>query len=1277
MKQKMIVLFCLFTLFFLLLGCTEMTRSEKNLCIKLASKSYAFLPNCTTENSCFDEVGELFKTKLNYNDESYLYEIQNHVARSWYFYNESLKEQKLIVKYCNNSDGVNAAGSINQAQFLISESFYELDQAMKKSFILIAKKENELTNKEIDQIKEEKIYLDLIELRQILSELDSGATNSDTYTSYYSKKANDFAKSSASKGFEIIVEKTPFWIEHFDTINNTILKEIGIKNQANFPFMEDIIPYLIYQAETLFYKKQSLLALQNFPIYEFMKLYSDLGGNKNSALKRFADLINRISVNENELNDKIENLWKITEKNILIANELILKEKEINEFSKISEKLILQTINLNKNSNESLIKIKEEYLTLKEKKTLSNLSKGEELKKLNFFDEELNKLIIDLKFNQNGFEEKLIKACKEEAKKKEYENNYESNEINQLIQDIQFFSSRVTNTNGRECLLACTELMEKKEILNIALKNYALFESQKKDSAKNCLAFLEKIFQYEQINEQKFLFEELKKTQINKDNLEEFNIKCNLIQEKVKKYLSEETTYKNILQEYLNSKKNLLQLEKIYFYSNQKETLTQINSYENKLKSFEEYFNEKEILFEKIASLKETILEKLMKINQELNKIVKEKTIEFIQETIIIKKINQSIIILNEPNYSEHLLIIENPFEEIVEEIYLKINTQINSFQTAHECIDYVKNDLIKINCLPKGKITANFFEETTYTSIEKDVIKHASNELSLLKRTINIEPKIQTNKLLIKTPEPKNTSLTNVLIDSKEILFSNENNYTTFLVENLNEKTIIEVDYYLKNLIIISKELIEVKNTDLDETLIYSLSAKNDFSEKINATLIIPFPSTSAEITIYSADYTKKEIKKVGEKIILQNQIFEAKETKYYEIWVKTSNALDYYSEGLEKQASFFEMHNLTEEQETTKKAIESNNLDLMKKIFESNVEKINRIELNEKEKTELILMKQKLLDKIEELRKKQEELVLMGLISQSEKIGTTIDSILNEKMNTEKDIAKSFDTLVNLVYSTDNKIKGEVEKMWSKIIETVEDDEELNKIKNSFFDLKIEFEEIFYVDALKANKLFVELTETHDLFFTTLKEVQKTRNNEQKNYEKKIEDILNYCDETLTYFEEKLLQNNSELLKSKFITPLTQTRIEKIKLLLNEIKNSNEYPSEKLKKLEPLFDELWVANENIKRQAINSFNNAVDKKSSKEVLEQSKKLIDQNNFIDAYLFLQTPNMVDLNLFGFSAFLPILIIIISAIILKNKYSKKEKEESERKKIISEEWEKI
>ena len=117
-----------------------------------------------------------------------------------------------------------------------------------------------------------------------------------------------------------------------------------------------------------------------------------------------------------------------------------------------------------------------------------------------------------------------------------------------------------------------------------------IFLNHKKEVAKDCLIFIEKIFQTENFYELKIEYEELKESQITKENMGEFVIKCNSIQEKIKKQLSEENIYKKILAEYLESKNNLNKLQKIYFYSNNNKILTQINSFEKTINSFDEYF---------------------------------------------------------------------------------------------------------------------------------------------------------------------------------------------------------------------------------------------------------------------------------------------------------------------------------------------------------------------------------------------------------------------------------------------------------------------------------------------------------------------------------------------------------------------------------------------------------------------------------------------------------------------------------------------------------------
>ncbi len=1277
MKKKFFI--CVITIFLILIlsGCTEMTRTEKNLCISLSSKSYAYIPVCETENSCFEKVSLLFKTKLGYEEESILYEIKNHVARSWYFYNKSLKEQKTIQTYCQKGDAINAAGSLNQAQELMTESFSELDQGMKKSFELINIKEKELTKEEIDLIKEEAIYTNLVTLRQIISELSNGATNSDTYVSYYSKKAQEFAKSSASKGFPLLVEKTPFWIENFGLINNSILDALGIEKESSFAFAEELLENLIEQAEFAFYKKQSLLALQKFPIYEFMKLYSDLGGNNNSALKRFSDLINNLSQNQLNLNKKLEEEWLLNEKNSISINELLKTEKESEKFEPLANKIMKQTITTDTNIIQKAKNAQLRFIELKEKKYSSTLTKGKELEELKEIEINFNEIINSLLFKITGFKEKLIEQCKLEASEKIDIKTTENKEITELLEEVTYFSSRVKNTLGTECLLLCEELIAKKDLLDKSIKSTLFLQAEKKDLSKDCIFFLEKIFTTQQLFELKEKFEELKKTQITTENLNEFEENCKTIKLQVENELKSNMEYIDLKTQYTLLKENLIELEEIAFYINEKELFTLTDKYNIQKDTFEEYFYNSEPLLEKIIGINETLLEKITLLNKEIIQTIEKKTIYYIEKNIEIVKLNSQPIELNKSNYSNMRLIINNPFKEINKEIYLKINFDINQMDKKDPCVNSILPKTIKLFYLPTGKTTIDYFEETLFSSKEKNSFIYSSNEISLLKREIEIVPKISTQKLLVKTNQPQNTINTIVLINSTETLFANENGETKFVVEKLEPTTKIEIFYYLTNILKVTKELIETKTTNIDETLIYKITAQNTLPLKLTSNIIITLPSTNAEINTYSADYTKKETKKINNKLIIPNQDFLEKETKYFEIWVKTSSALDYYKEGLEKQESFFIEHNYLEKAKNTKKIREGENLESMKRLFESNSEEITKIEFEEKNKSSLELMKQKLLEKIEELRQKQNELYNLGLTLEAEKIGTTLDSIISEKLDSEKEISIAFDKLVTLYFSAENKLKSEVEKMWETITTKSEKNAKLTTLKNTFFEKKQLFDEQFSFDMKSANKTFVELQKDYSFFLDMSKEIDKNNLQKEKELIKKLNEDLNYCKTTLSLIEKDLIENNSALIKAKFIVPLTQSRIDKIKFLLAEIENSNLTAEEKIKKIEPLKTEIWEANELIKKQAVLEFNKAVDNKTPTKLLQEGKSLLDQNNYISAYLLLSNNSTPKQTLIGFSYFLPILLIIIAAFVVNNKIRKNNKDTNEKKKKIMEEWDKL
>ena len=297
-----------------------MTQSEKNLCYSLSSRSYDYVPSCSTEESCYEKVESSFQTNLLYTQETKLYELKNHIARSWFYYNQAVKEIKKISTLCKSGNALSLSSSLNQMNFYLDNAFLELDQGMKQSFEIINFQEQFLLSEKIDLLKEENLYNSLIELKQIISELENGQTNSDSYVSYYLEQVDNFNKNSSTT-YRPIIEKQPFWLSAYSKVDKYLIGNTNLGKIAYFPVISDYFKKAISYLEFSFYKDESLKTLESFPVAQFMQLYSKLGGEKNSAFARFVDLVNKTSANYSLLTKKHESLIK----------EVVLLERDADE----------------------------------------------------------------------------------------------------------------------------------------------------------------------------------------------------------------------------------------------------------------------------------------------------------------------------------------------------------------------------------------------------------------------------------------------------------------------------------------------------------------------------------------------------------------------------------------------------------------------------------------------------------------------------------------------------------------------------------------------------------------------------------------------------------------------------------------------------------------------------------------------------------------------------------------------------------------------------------
>jgi hypothetical protein len=289
MKPFSIILILLFLVF--LFGCLEPTRNELNFCFSLASKSYANIPYCLSEDACYKEASNLFESDhLTYTQQGKLYTLKNYLARSWYFFNLGKLESNKISEYCKNEEINNLPGSVAQARFYFDSAFANLDLAMKESFEIISQENSILKKEEVELLKEEEIYSVFVETQQILSELSEGETNSGTYVSYYFSRVKEFERATKNRDFPEIVEKKPFWLSIYEFVGAKVIDNSN-KKIVNIPFLGEIFQNSINQIQMRLDYENSVAGLMDFPIHELMKLYSDTAGSKDSTINRFSKLI--------------------------------------------------------------------------------------------------------------------------------------------------------------------------------------------------------------------------------------------------------------------------------------------------------------------------------------------------------------------------------------------------------------------------------------------------------------------------------------------------------------------------------------------------------------------------------------------------------------------------------------------------------------------------------------------------------------------------------------------------------------------------------------------------------------------------------------------------------------------------------------------------------------------------------------------------------------------------------------------------------------------------
>ncbi len=1277
MKNKIKINLILLSVIFLffLFGCTEMTLTEKNLCYNLTSKSFAYIPPCETEDSCFKKVNEIFdNTSLGYEQESELYDLKNKLARSWFFYNKALKEIKKAPNYCLDGDAGSLSSTINQTSQYLDYSFTELDKSLRKSFDIISKEETLLNSQEIELIKEEPLYDSLIEIKQITSEMKNGSTNSGTYYSYYIKKIDEFNALGIKKGFSELIEEDSIFIKIYKFGTKKIFETSELKKiqipliGLNYDTIEKTLERTI---ENTLYSQQSLKELQKFPIYEFTFLYSSVAGNNNSAIKRFADLINKVNENKKIL----EKNRKITWENIeLEKNKLNQLKKRANSFSRyeiIQKELLEQIISGETPTNDLILEVEKEYLSLREEKNNNSISLGKEILKAKNLYEKL--LIINNRINfETGSEiKKIEEACNKKAEEINQITNIPS-QLSSIYNELLFYSKKTISNTGEEKINYCTELINIEKELILGIKDFKQLEEQKTQNTRECFNYLEELFKIIESDELENQFNQLKKETVTPENIIYFEKACISIKNQIDNEINDDKEMEELFKEKeINDKlKNKIELFELY-------SLTNLTELKNKANMFDDYFKKENLL--ELFSIRSQLLEKIEKNNFELTTIFEKEVINYFKMNYKLITLSDSIPETGKDSNIVLRLAISNPFFEIKTPFSIEIPQKL-SLKESNICVKNIlfgDTTIILFECLESGLTNVDFYATETVTTIEKDEIIYATNEKSLLERNISLITENSYTKLLISTKKLSETPI--LLVNEIETNFFIEEEKIKFYAENVNKKTNINCYFYLNNLISLNITKLSEKNEGLSKEITYKIIAKNNYENDLKATLIFPIYSNLfvTNIQVLDEEKIKKNYEIIEDKITLKNIDFIKKQQKEFLAIINISNKNDYYQTILENLADELNIYQETmvskEIRETLNdlENISEDQLNVLIKKGETTLEKI-KIEYEEDKIT--LLIKENLKEEIEKYKNKIIELEKYGLEEEKNALLNKIklsEVLLESEKRT--DILKGLSLLENEPIMINEELKKEVEKLFKIIKEDVGKDLSLIELSTDFFEKKQEFDQWKEIDALKSQEIFLELKESYLKYYIDKNEITTkiTPANEILN---KFEEDLLESKRLISILEQELSIEESKLINAKFIQPITLSRLKKLKLDLTEIESSI-FSEENRDKLIEIKGELKSALESIKKQTIVSFNNAIENNETQDILSKAKNYIDSNKYVSAFLILSKSGSQQKE-FPFVGLIPIGIIIIVALILKNKLKNQNIKENNNKKLVLEEWEK-
>ncbi|GEM_PF-2324828 len=922
-------------------GCLDSKESiaERMLCLELSSQGFASVPVCGSQQQCFSMVNEsLFAfgdSAFSFSERQQLFEYKNNLALSWFFYNNALRNIKRVREICLANDNYLALPQqINELNFNLSKAFESLDSANKSAFALMLLEQSELQKQDVSLIKEEAVFDDFILVSNNLNDLQSKTqkNNSTTFAAEYLSLASESDALAKKYGFQetIISESKTF---DFLGAKAEFLAKPFVGNSFFAPFLASSVSSAINSLISSFKLSGSMNALKSFPAFEFSVLFGKMAGAENSLASEFASMQSTFASHGRALqnsNSEIEK--KIIES--ISASKQRINELDSDNFASFDQNLLAelysllgqqtkiasqrfslaQVSSMKSDAAGQLAALEAKFFELRRKGSFGEFSMGKKTSGLKQILAELQALNENLDFFSEETITGLENLCSTRAELIAGQTILPANSETQLLElaaKTKYYLEQFSAAKEKEKrLFYCRQAVEAFNSFSLAKESLENYELQLKASAKDCLVFLERLFEADSSELYAFLqrFEQLKKFRETNASPVEIQTACTTLKADIILQLSSSDAGKKTTKNFLESQSLIQSLDSLKTLYPEIFHDVSVDSLKTKAARISEFFDSDTLAFNRALEFLPELEKNSSALLQDSVEESRNALVAFFTRFAEIKAFPIGNAFLGKPATVRIVVEFSNPFGTSFDfplsfSVPMELQSAVLSNSSKNVSSARIDSNrlFVSLASILAGKSFLELDSNFTVLAEQKQGIAFFDSQKATIRRSLRFFSPFEVQRLFVELPRESCCSASNgfAFFREKETPVSLSDSTVSFSLENVSDGSGAEVFYDLKEPIGISLQLLEAKKADKNTMqYAYLATVQNKLSFPVqNAKLFLPLPSGSISgAKLIDSKGTQKQLRAESGKLFFSVEELLPKQEQEFSLSLEIKDSLEYW---------------------------------------------------------------------------------------------------------------------------------------------------------------------------------------------------------------------------------------------------------------------------------------------------------------------------------------------------------------------------------------------